>query len=236
MKARLLLLLFSPLLFAGCAQEKPSGSIPTVDVTASYPEKTITLQDFADVEYIPLETSDEFLTEGVILASGEKYILVKNSSNDGNIYLFDRTGKGVRVINHKGNGPGEYTNYNDVLHANAVRSVVNQVSGWKVSYGGSVPISLVRYNIEEKLTISYLNLDALEEFIRLRSQLYFDARAIITALEQDCEILEITNDEEPYSNKQQAIEIAVSDELKAIQNANGNPYYSQKKQYFQQFQ
>ena len=115
MKARLLLLLFSPLLFAGCAQEKPSGSIPTVDVTASYPEKTITLQDFADVEYIPLETSDEFLTEGVILASGEKYILVKNSSNDGNIYLFDRTGKGVRVINHKGNGPGEYTNYNDVL-------------------------------------------------------------------------------------------------------------------------
>lgn len=111
-------------------------------------------------------------------------------------------------------------NYNDVLHANAVRSVVNQVSGWKVSYGGSVPISLVRYNIEEKLTISYLNLDALEEFIRLRSQLYFDARAIITALEQDCEILEITNDEEPYSNKQQAIEIAVSDELKAIQNAN----------------
>ena len=115
MKARLLLLLFSPLLFAGCAQDKPFGSIPTVDVTASYPEKTITLQDFADVEYIPLETSDEFLTEGVILASGEKYILVKNSSNDGNIYLFDRTGKGVRVINHKGNGPGEYTNYNDVL-------------------------------------------------------------------------------------------------------------------------
>ena len=41
--------------------------------------------------------------------------MVKNSSNDGNIYLFDRTGKGVRVINHKGNGPGEYTNCNDVL-------------------------------------------------------------------------------------------------------------------------
>ncbi len=115
MKARLLLLLFSSLLFAGCAQEKPFGSIPTVDVTASYPEKTITLQDFADVEYIPLETSDEFLTEGVFLASGEKYILVNNSSNDGNLYLFDRTGKGIRVINHKGNGPGEYTNYNDVI-------------------------------------------------------------------------------------------------------------------------
>lgn len=115
MKARLLLLLFSPLLFAGCTQEKQSGSIPTVDVTASYPEKTITLQDFADVEYIPLETSDEFLTQGSSLVVSDNYILVTNRANDGNLYLFDRSGKGIRVINHKGNGPGEYTAYGNIL-------------------------------------------------------------------------------------------------------------------------
>lgn len=36
----------------------------TVDVKDNYPKKELVLQDFMDVEYIALETSDEFLCQG----------------------------------------------------------------------------------------------------------------------------------------------------------------------------
>lgn len=44
----------------GCGVDK-SDSLVTVDVTANYPKKELVLQDFMDVEYIPLETTDEFV-------------------------------------------------------------------------------------------------------------------------------------------------------------------------------
>ncbi|MRY77552.1 6-bladed beta-propeller, partial [Parabacteroides distasonis] len=40
---------------AGCGKDKQStNELITVDVTKNYPEKELTLQDFMDVEYIPL--------------------------------------------------------------------------------------------------------------------------------------------------------------------------------------
>lgn len=111
-------------------------------------------------------------------------------------------------------------NYNDVIHRNVGQAVADQMSGWKVSYGGSAPIRLVRNDINENLAVSYLNIDALDEFVRLRSQLYSDATAIIAALEEDCEILGHTLADDSYSKDQQAAEITVDDEFRAIQNAN----------------
>ena len=49
--------------FIGCNQPKPkSEGFITVDVTATYPKKELILQDFMDVEYIPLESTDSFIT------------------------------------------------------------------------------------------------------------------------------------------------------------------------------
>ncbi|MBN2745916.1 MAG: 6-bladed beta-propeller [Bacteroidales bacterium] len=94
----------------GCKQSDTHDELITIDVTKSYPEKELILQDFMDVEYIPLETNDKFVTQGVVMATGNKYIFVKNRSNDGDIFVFDRkTGKGLRKINRKGKGPEEYT-------------------------------------------------------------------------------------------------------------------------------
>lgn len=92
-------------LCAGCGnshQEKETGII-TVDVHDDYPEKKLMLQDILEVEYIPLETSDEFITQGYVLDIGDRYILAKNRTPDGDIFLFDRqTGKGIRKLNHYG--------------------------------------------------------------------------------------------------------------------------------------
>ena len=80
----------------------------TVDIKASYPKKDLILQDFMDVEYIALETGKEFYTQGVVLAIGKEIIVVKNRVDDGDIFIFDRNGKGLRKINRKGQGGEEY--------------------------------------------------------------------------------------------------------------------------------
>lgn len=100
------------LIMAGCggANENVSGEYVTINVSKDYPEKKLILQDVMDVEYIPLETTDEFITHGDVMDVGENVLIVKNSKNDGNIFLFDRkTGKGIRKINRLGQGVEEYS-------------------------------------------------------------------------------------------------------------------------------
>ena len=61
-----------------------------------------------DVEYIPLETNDDFVNQGFVQAIGKEFILVKNYRDDGDIFVYDRTGKAIRKINRKGQGGEEY--------------------------------------------------------------------------------------------------------------------------------
>jgi hypothetical protein len=99
-------------IMAGCGENKQStDDLIVVDVTANYPKKELILQDFMDVEYIPLETNDEFITMGWLHAIGKETILVRNRNRatDGKIFVFDRNGKGVRIINRSGQGSEEYS-------------------------------------------------------------------------------------------------------------------------------
>ena len=100
---------------AGCEGEKQTDSqsdgFVTVDVTKKYPNKELILQDFMDVEYIPLETNEEFVTTANTLAISNDVIIFRNSQRAApDIYVFDRTGKGLRRINRHGQGPEEYNN------------------------------------------------------------------------------------------------------------------------------
>ena len=102
MKPKNILLSVALLLtIASCDEgNKPASDLITVDVTADYPEKELVLQDIFDVEYVPLETTDEFVTKAMVKAVSDHYVLTSNWGKDGNLYLFDRTtGKGIRVIN-----------------------------------------------------------------------------------------------------------------------------------------
>lgn len=72
----------------GCVENKQSvNELIVVDVTKSYPEKELILQDFMDVEYIPLETNEEFVTQGKVMAIGKEIILTKNWGNDGDLFV-----------------------------------------------------------------------------------------------------------------------------------------------------
>ena len=120
------ILIVSLLILAGCGGGSKSGNIGivvyeeytpeidtffTVDVRANYPQKELILQDFMDVEYIALETRDGFYCQGSVMAVGKDYIVVRNRVNDGDIYIFDINGKGLRKINRMGRGGEEYFIY-----------------------------------------------------------------------------------------------------------------------------
>ena len=104
------------LAMAGCSSSAVDEGLVVIDVKAGHPDKELALQDFMEMEYVPLETTDEFVTQGDVLAVGEKYMVVKNWVNDGDIFLFDRqTGKGVRKWNRRGQGDEEYTYINGAV-------------------------------------------------------------------------------------------------------------------------
>lgn len=59
------------------------------------------------MEYIPLETTDDFLFNGVAAIVSDKYIVtIGHQSED--VCLFSREGKALTRIHRVGNGPGEY--------------------------------------------------------------------------------------------------------------------------------
>ncbi|RHJ91083.1 6-bladed beta-propeller [Bacteroides sp. AM07-16] len=115
MKKATIILIGILFIITGCRgskqSETQSDNIIIVDVTANYPPKELILQDFMDVEYIPLETNDDFITMAYIQAIGKDVIILRNrkKTSDGDIFFFDRkNGKALKKINRQGQGAEEY--------------------------------------------------------------------------------------------------------------------------------
>lgn len=118
--------------------QKQAGNdgVITVNVVKSYsPKKELILQDFMDVEYIALETNDDFINQGIVLDVGKEFILVKNRNriNDGTIFVYDRNGKAIRKLNRKGQGGEEYISlYSVTLDEENEEMFVNDILGKKI--------------------------------------------------------------------------------------------------------
>jgi len=116
-RANTILAIILSAIMAGCGgrSKQSTDDFVTIDVTKSYPQKELILQDFMDAEYIALDDADEFVTQGLVQAIGKELILVTNQFNDGDIFLFDRNGKGVRKINRRGGGSEEYLSISNII-------------------------------------------------------------------------------------------------------------------------
>lgn len=91
--------------------QSKNTKLPVFDLSKDYPQKKLRLQDMAEIEYVPLETTDEILLGGssVLSAVTDKYILI-HESRLGDIFVFDRkTGKIYSHFNHRGQGGMEYS-------------------------------------------------------------------------------------------------------------------------------
>lgn len=101
---------------SACNQQTDMTDLITINVETNYPEKELMLQDFADVEYIVLETTDEYINKGIVSGIGQNILAISNGGSDGNLFLYNRkTGKGIRKINRKGQGGEEYNLFTEVI-------------------------------------------------------------------------------------------------------------------------
>ncbi|MGL5545617.1 MAG: 6-bladed beta-propeller [Tannerellaceae bacterium] len=82
--------------------------LPVIDLQKEYPKKTVCIQDYADIEYIPLETHENALLTAGHLSSMKwtEDILAVNDFYA--IHFFDRLGKYLSSINKKGSSGEEY--------------------------------------------------------------------------------------------------------------------------------
>lgn len=106
------LIIFS-ILLANCTYQSKNTSdstLPVLNLTKDYPVKDINIHDIADVEYIPLETTDSVLLYYADqYRISDKYIITYEiKDNNGTVHFFDRKGKHLRRINHYGQGPEEH--------------------------------------------------------------------------------------------------------------------------------
>ena len=116
MKKKLLLLL-SVMLF-GCQfgnQKLNTDDLDVINLTKSYPKKEIRLQDIANIEYIPLETTDDVLlgSTSFLFHVCDKYILVRDGAQG--IFVFSRNGKIISHFNRRGQGDKEYIQLGAVI-------------------------------------------------------------------------------------------------------------------------
>ena len=113
---RIYLLTTVLLLLASCTRQKMIDNVIVVNVENNYPKKEYILQDIANVEYVKLENTEEFVTKGIVRSVSQNYIATFNGGRDGDIFLFDRsTGKAIRKFNHLGQGGEDYTMLTDIV-------------------------------------------------------------------------------------------------------------------------
>jgi hypothetical protein len=97
-------------------QSEPTG-LTTIDITEGLKtEQEFLLSEIVgDVEYVKLETTPDCLFSWATYLVGKKYIIVNQSYNPAQIFLFSRTGKFIRKIGGEGKGPLEYTSLSTVV-------------------------------------------------------------------------------------------------------------------------
>jgi hypothetical protein len=90
----------------GCTKNDTTKLI-TIDVTKNYPEKKLFLQDIAEVEYLSLETDENYLSS-FISGISESFVIGGNHVEKSFVFFDRKTGNPVSKISRYGNGPEEY--------------------------------------------------------------------------------------------------------------------------------
>lgn len=99
--------LFLVLQAGGCVQEYTNLNKIVVDVSKHYPKKELMIESIADIDYLMLETEDEYLFS-FILGISENFVIAGNHVENSFIFFSRETGKPVSKISRYGNGPEEY--------------------------------------------------------------------------------------------------------------------------------
>ena len=164
-KFKLFFIFLSVIFLSYQSCRKSADDLITIDISKDYSKKKIKI----DTEYIPLETKDTVVVgKGATLHYvSEKYILVIERAN-GDIFVFDRSGKIVNYINNIGRGPMEYFTISNVVfdenskeifvfdRPSARRIQVYSLTGeYKQTLEYSDAYDLTAYNFDENTFLTY---------------------------------------------------------------------------------
>lgn len=78
-----------------------------IDVTKTYPRKSISIQSIADVKYIPIETNDSMLWRGGDMKYVREDMIIAGNNSVG-IMVYGGNGKALYSFGKRGAGPEEY--------------------------------------------------------------------------------------------------------------------------------
>jgi hypothetical protein len=126
---------FFLLLWNGCTETKQStDNINVIDITQIHPENFYNAgEEVISVEFIPLETKNEFLCAGKVVAFTDEVIVYHNIRVGGDILIFDRKGKALNKINKQGHGGEEYASNNGIVYDGANKELfVNSLLSGKI--------------------------------------------------------------------------------------------------------
>jgi hypothetical protein len=106
-----------------CVNHQKTQPLISVDVTKIYPVQEFILQEVAEIEYIPLETSDDYLVGFPrVLYMDDEEIFVSNRNG---FFTFERkTGKAIRSFDRLGRGAQEYTVLRQLVYDKEKREVL----------------------------------------------------------------------------------------------------------------
>lgn len=171
MNSKISIIFLSIILF-GCQQNNridKSDNLPVIDIHKNYSQKEIHLQEIANIEYIPLETTDDVLLGQHCLLSyiSSKYILVRDIWQ-GDVFIFNRKGEIVFQFNHQGPGDKEYNRIASLVFdekneeifvidiASTHRILVYSLTGeYKRTLKYSDDFSITGYNFDDETLLVY---------------------------------------------------------------------------------
>ena len=161
-------LLIGLILFA-CKKEQTDSlrnkDLITIDFESSLVDKLKFSQFVDTIEFIPLETTDRNLIgeiQRVIYDDEKYYIRTTHGMQNANLFVFDKKGKFLWGLNKRGNGPGEYNDFEDFL---LTKERINVISYFKfISYD-----KLGQFIKESKIELK----SQVKEFIPINDTTFF---------------------------------------------------------------
>lgn len=129
-----------------------------IDLKKEYPKLSLSWQDIASVEYIPLETNNDVLIDSYnSIFITDKTIIVCNKE-EGDFFTFDRKGKFISKFNHKGGNGEEYLNILNVTYD----EISQEISLYDILKGQIIAYSLEgnfirRISVQRKGSLNTLN-------------------------------------------------------------------------------
>jgi hypothetical protein len=115
----------------GCAPRNQNDSdLIHIDVSRSYPVKEIRLEEVADIEFLQLETHEDFLFRGLPRVITSDKIIFGQSNGD--ILVFSRDGKPISGFNRRGGGPGYYINIQGLVYDEAANEIFIESPGNRI--------------------------------------------------------------------------------------------------------